>query len=991
MSVSEDLRGGGRERCDRPSARPGTPHFSLSVLLLMMAVVLVSAVHAETPANVHPRLYFTADDLGALHAKMQEDPTRSLWEEIEHNAKSINSIPQSIRGDPDAVAYDTWMGLTYASFYYAMTGDVTVGTKAKGWLLDVCSWPSWTYPEREAEGYLIGYHTGKIAISVGQAYDWLYPLLTESERSSVRTAIMEKAVTKAYREYNSGVYLGDARGNRIAHSYGGIGVAALAIYHDDPQNPTLSPYLLVIEEVMDEYFDSYDRDGGWSEGVGYLGYGLCDASGALYYAEAEKRVRDNDLSSHPKFRNAMNFPIYFLPPDRLGASDSFGDNTLDGEFSRAAAAWFASTYRNGYAQWYYRNGPTYRFDIVPDFLWYDGAVPEVSPENLPESVHFPDIGWVALRTGWDTDDTLLTFRSGAKFTDHNRPEQNSFMLDALGEKLIIEPAISTHGYSDPNYYPYYSATVSQNTILVNNNPNSQDWTVENYGQPAGSVTGFLSTGFYDMVEGSAADAYPGTLQKFQRMIVFMKPDYFLLFDLVQSSAGSVEFDSLFHTLGASSIHVTGDTVTYSQDGVVLHQKVLAPAGFTYKILQGKPIAVQGVDKPTSYISIAPPLKATGAQFLHVLYPLPAGSPLPAISKVTAGGVQGARISRDDRTETILFNPAHAQAELEGIGSDARQFLVVNTTTELKQTALTEGRTLTRFGRTLFSAGAPATMALRYSSGAIDGKVQVGSDTRMKIFSGLPTSVAVDGQVLSPGIYSYDSRLQLLDFPLGPGEHTILVQQSQTSNHAPEMAPIGERTVPGGEELSITVSATDPDGDPLTYGAQNLPGGATFDKITHSFRWTPKSTQVGTYQVTFTVTDGSLDDSETIRITVKRLNHAPVISTVRTRTVMETRLLRFVLTASDADGDRLEYSASGLPSGATFNPDSHEFSWRPAAGQAGKYTVVFTVSDGSLSTSASVTITVKGSTLPVKGSSRTPSSQQFTTKNFLDKGPVKAPV
>ncbi|MHC4302647.1 MAG: InlB B-repeat-containing protein, partial [Planctomycetota bacterium] len=88
------------------------------------------------------------------------------------------------------------------------------------------------------------------------------------------------------------------------------------------------------------------------------------------------------------------------------------------------------------------------------------------------------------------------------------------------------------------------------------------------------------------------------------------------------------------------------------------------------------------------------------------------------------------------------------------------------------------------------------------------------------------------------------------------------------NRAPVLSSIGNKSVQENATLSFTVSATDADGDPLAYSAQNLPGGATFSSRT--FRWTPSTAQAGTYQVIFTVSDGQATDSETVTITVTNL-------------------------------------------------------------------------------------------------------------------------
>jgi len=85
------------------------------------------------------------------------------------------------------------------------------------------------------------------------------------------------------------------------------------------------------------------------------------------------------------------------------------------------------------------------------------------------------------------------------------------------------------------------------------------------------------------------------------------------------------------------------------------------------------------------------------------------------------------------------------------------------------------------------------------------------------------------------------------------------------NTPPVLSPIGNRSVAEGHLLTIILAAQDADGDGLTYGGNPLPSGATMTR--NVFRWTPTYTQAGIYLVTFTASDGELEDSETITITV----------------------------------------------------------------------------------------------------------------------------
>jgi hypothetical protein len=119
-----------------------------------------------------------------------------------------------------------------------------------------------------------------------------------------------------------------------------------------------------------------------------------------------------------------------------------------------------------------------------------------------------------------------------------------------------------------------------------------------------------------------------------------------------------------------------------------------------------------------------------------------------------------------------------------------------------------------------------------------------------------------------------------------------------------------------------------------------------------------------------VSDGSLTDYEDVTITVNEVNLPPVLNLIGSKTVTEGTLLQFTITASDPDlpAQTLAYLASNLPSGATFNPTTRVFSWQPTIGQAGVYSGIhFEVSDGLLTDSEDITITVKASsTSPVGG-------------------------
>jgi hypothetical protein len=199
--------------------------------------------------------------------------------------------------------------------------------------------------------------------------------------------------------------------------------------------------------------------------------------------------------------------------------------------------------------------------------------------------------------------------------------------------------------------------------------------------------------------------------------------------------------------------------------------------------------------------------------------------------------------------------------------------------------------------------------------------------------------------------------------------TITITVNDT-NRAPILDPIDDRMVSEGQVLSFSVSATDPDGDVLTYSAANIPAGSTFDPETGLFMWTPEYDDSGNYEnVEFSVIDDGVPmelDVELVTITVGNINRAPVIENLGSQEGTENETLTFDVTATDPDGDMVFVTASNMPAAATF--DGVIFSWTPTLSEAGVHVVTFSVTDDGAPAEASeysVVITIGDNPTPIE--------------------------
>ena len=232
----------------------------------------------------------------------------------------------------------------------------------------------------------------------------------------------------------------------------------------------------------------------------------------------------------------------------------------------------------------------------------------------------------------------------------------------------------------------------------------------------------------------------------------------------------------------------------------------------------------------------------------------------------------------------------------------------------------------------------------------------------------------DGTVPSGAAITDDGNFTWTPTESQDGDHTITVQVTDGSltdsetltvtvnevNVAPVLNIIGDQTVNELVELTFTATASDTD---VVDNAVNtlifsfdgtVPSGAAITDD-GNFTWIPTESQVGSHDITVQVTDGSLTDSETLTVTVRDVNVAPVLNTIGDQTVNELVELTFTATASDDDS--LIFSFDGtVPSGAAITDDGN-FTWTPTESQDGDHTITVQVTDGSLTDSETLTVTV----------------------------------
>ena len=207
-------------------------------------------------------------------------------------------------------------------------------------------------------------------------------------------------------------------------------------------------------------------------------------------------------------------------------------------------------------------------------------------------------------------------------------------------------------------------------------------------------------------------------------------------------------------------------------------------------------------------------------------------------------------------------------------------------------------------------------------------------------------------------------------PVATDSETITISVPDLPNRPPEIEDPGltaeDRTIDEENLLTFTISATDPDGDTVSYSldSTSVAQGMMIDTATGVYAWTPTEEQgPGEYPVTFIATDDGMpqaQDDTTFTVLVNEVNLPPVLVAPEAASAAVNETVTFTATATDPDipANNLEFSLANATPGMAIDPTTGVFTWTSAT--AGAYVVDVIVTDNgapALSDSATVSIVI----------------------------------
>jgi hypothetical protein len=518
----------------------------------------------------HPYLIFSAEEKPKLLERIKTDPASAeIMEKMLLMGRRYLLSPVRTVG-PERELHTRYVGTDdyrrfvaenmdgafTLAFLYQMTGDEAYAKKAFEYADVVCAQESWInsahyfeiiYPRiwpygAKDDQVVFTYDITASATTrrLSYVYDWLYTAMTKAQRDRIRSALLEKAITRVRGNYEYHWWNTASKCNWSGICHSGLGIAALVLLNEDPH---LTDVIAESCKGIWNMIEHIDVDGGWQEGRGYWAFGVGES---VMFMDAIKRATDGKInmfthrSLYPKPANFALFGLTGGFGDGSGTpvGESYVLNKLTQESGDPHAAWYVKNYAR-------------QDESIFDLLWPESTVKPEKPAEA--SKHFRGIDWAFLRK--DFGPAFMTIATKAGMNDdphHGHLDIGTFNLTWQGVTFVGEiprTPYDEHYFSATRYDYLESRSKGHNVVLVNG---EEQIVAKDKDQPwkegvGGKITQFQSEPAWAYVSMDATRAYPGKeLKGWNRWIILDKDtNIVVVLDKVGCAVGS-EINVLFH-------------------------------------------------------------------------------------------------------------------------------------------------------------------------------------------------------------------------------------------------------------------------------------------------------------------------------------------------------------------------------------------------------------------------------------------------------------
>jgi hypothetical protein len=397
--------------------------------------------------NIHPRLFFSKEDITKLIQlnKNGDSLIRIGYRQNRRDADEVLKQPLLTYFLDDAKlrvpsVHKFSVQLPALIMMYQLTGDTNYARRVINQFIQLSNFPDWGANRHFLDAGIGGF-------DFALAYDALHNFMNEAERKMMKDAVVKHVLIPGKLQLQKKVWWSAANHNWNGICNGGIIMAALALYEDDPEG--MSEIIALAINALPKYIQSFEPDGQSEEGLMYWGYGLMYTTIAM---ESMQRVLGTafGLDQFPGFRKTGWFPTYVSGPV---TSLSIGDDPLKNSKIKSFF-WFAKNNNDSaLAKMQYELCKQTNTMNWMDMLYYNpGMVYTKSTariNSLENYIHGIEV--MSLRDGWNKNAVFVSMHGGNNFANHGHLDAGSFDIQALGE-VWAYGNLGSDNYTYPGYF-----------------------------------------------------------------------------------------------------------------------------------------------------------------------------------------------------------------------------------------------------------------------------------------------------------------------------------------------------------------------------------------------------------------------------------------------------------------------------------------------------------------------------------------------------------
>jgi hypothetical protein len=175
--------------------------------------------------------------------------------------------------------------------------------------------------------------------------------------------------------------------------------------------------------------------------------------------------------------------------------------------------------------------------------------------------------------------------------------------------------------------------------------------------------------------------------------------------------------------------------------------------------------------------------------------------------------------------------------------------------------------------------------------------------------------------------------------------------------APVLSDISNQTLAEDTSITISLSASDVDSNSLVFALSNVSSELNAVINGSQLTITPDANYSGLGEITVSVSDGFLTDSETFSVEVSAINDAPTLVLIDDQMINEDASLQLSINASDVDTNDLSYSVASSNQAVSAVMSGNVLTVTPDANYSGAASITVTVSDGTSTASDTFIVSV----------------------------------